>query len=73
MPIAPKKSRCCPIARSLAVLSERWKAIVVWHLLSGRKRYSDLLNLAAVVPEHILTQVLRPLAIDGGIQKTDAH
>ncbi len=63
----------CPIERTLAVLSGRWKAAVVWNLFSGRKRYSDLLRLAGGVPERVLTQVLHELSDDGVVQKAEGH
>ncbi len=45
MPADRKKLSLCPIERTLAVLSGRWKAAVVWSLFSGGQRYSDLLRL----------------------------
>jgi len=57
----------------LAVLSGRWKAVVVLNLFSGSKRYSDLLLLASGVSERVLTQVLHELEDDGVVQKTEGH
>lgn len=71
MPISRKTFPSCPIERTIAVLSGRWKAAVVWQLLSGSKRYSDLLRVVPGVPERVLTQVLRELADDGVIQKAE--
>jgi DNA-binding HxlR family transcriptional regulator len=73
MPVDRKRFSSCPIERTLAVLSGRWKAAVVWNLFSGSKRYSDLLRLALGVPERVLTQVLRELADDGVVRKTEGH
>lgn len=73
MPVNRKRFSPCPIERSLAVLSGRWKAAVVWNLFSGSKRYSDLLHLASGVPERVLTQVLRELTEDGVVLKVDGH
>ena len=35
--------------------------------------YSDLLRLASGIPERVLTQVLRELADDGVVRKTEGH
>jgi DNA-binding HxlR family transcriptional regulator len=73
MPVDRKRFSSCPIERTLAVLSGRWKAAVVWNLFSGNKRYSDLVRLASGVSERVLTQVLRELMDDGVVQKTDGQ
>ena len=73
MPVDRKRFSSCPIERTLAVLSGRWKAAVVLNLFSGSKRYSDLLRLASGVSERVLTQVLRELAEDGVVRKTEGH
>jgi len=73
MAVDRKSFSPCPIERTLAVLSGRWKGAVVWNLFSGSKRYSDLLRLAAGIPERVLTQVLRELADDGVVRKTEGH
>lgn len=70
MPVARKTFPSCPIERTLAVLSGRWKAMLVWQLFSGRKRYSDLLRVVPGIPERVLTQALKELAQDGVISKT---
>ena len=73
MPVDRKSFSSCPIERTLAVLSGRWKAAIVWNLFSGTQRYSDLLRLASGIPERVLTQVLRELADDGVVRKTERH
>ena len=73
MPVDRKRFSSCPIERTLAVLSGRWKAAVVLNLFSGSKRYSDLLRLASGVTERVLTQVLRELAEDGVVRKTEGQ
>ncbi len=73
MPADRKRLSSCPIERTLAVLSGRWKAAVVWDLFSGGKRYSDLLRLDSGMAERVLTQVLRELADDGVIRKIEGH
>ncbi len=71
MPADRKRLSTCPIERTLAVLSGRWKATVVWNLFPGSKRYSDLLRLCVGITERVLTQVLHELEVDGVVRKTD--
>ena len=73
MPVHRKRLSTCPIERTLAVLSGRWKAAVVWNLFSGKKRYSDLSRLTSGIPERVLTQVLHELADDGVVRKAEGH
>ena len=73
MPVDRKRFSSCPIERTLAVLSGRWKATVVWNLFSGGKRYSDLLRLDPGLAERVLTQVLHELEDDGVLQKIEGH
>jgi DNA-binding HxlR family transcriptional regulator len=73
MPVDRKNISVCPIERTLAVLSGRWKATVVWNLFSGSKRYSDLLHIAPGVSERVLTQTLHELEDDGVVQKTEGR
>lgn len=73
MPADRKRLSTCPIERTLAVLSGRWKAAVVWNLFPGSKRYSDLSRLCVGVTERVLTQVLHELEADGVVRKTDGQ
>lgn len=73
MPVDRKRFSSCPIERTLAVLSGRWKAVVILNLFSGSKRYSELQSFASGITERVLTQVLRELADDGVIEKTEGH
>lgn len=69
MPITRKKFPACPIERTLAVLSGRWKAMLVWHLFSGPRRYSELAQLMPDIAQRVLSQALGELQKDGVICK----
>lgn len=69
MPIARKTFPACPIERSVAVLSGRWKAMIVWQLLDSPKKYGELNQNIAEVSQRVLTQALRELEEDGVVKK----
>lgn len=50
-----------PAERTLKVISGRWKLIVLYHLLEGPKRLSELQKLVPGVSQKVLIQQLREL------------
>ena len=42
--MAKRYDQFCPIAHALSLVGERWALLVVRELLSGPKRYTDLVN-----------------------------
>ena len=35
----------CPVEATLTLISNRWKVLLLWHLLSGVKRFGQLQRL----------------------------
>jgi DNA-binding HxlR family transcriptional regulator len=56
-----KKLPTLPIERALRVISGRWKALILYHLLDGPKRLSELMRLIPSVNQKVLVQQLREL------------
>jgi DNA-binding HxlR family transcriptional regulator len=50
-----------PIERALKVISGRWKAVILYHLLGGPKRLSELRRLLPQISPKVLVQQLREL------------
>lgn len=50
-----------PIERALKVISGRWKAVILFHLLNGPKRLSELKRLMPRISQKVLVQQLREL------------
>jgi DNA-binding HxlR family transcriptional regulator len=50
-----------PIVRALKAISGRWKAVILYHLLSGPKRLSELQRLLPKISQKVLVQQLREL------------
>jgi DNA-binding HxlR family transcriptional regulator len=55
----------CPVERTLGVLSGRWKALILYNLVAGPRRFNELRRLIPAVTQRMLTQHLRELEGDG--------
>jgi DNA-binding HxlR family transcriptional regulator len=54
-----------PIERALGVISGRWKAVIIYALLSGPKRVCDLENQIVGISQKVLIEQLRVLEKHG--------
>jgi DNA-binding HxlR family transcriptional regulator len=59
----------CDVEATLSVIGGRWKAILVCHLLDGRKRFGELQRLTPNATERMITLQLRELEADGVISR----
>ena len=59
----------CPVECTLDVIGGRWKAIILFHLMDGTKRFGDLKRLLSKVTQRMLTLQLRQLERDGVIRR----
>src|SRR2546430_8628493 len=55
----------CAVARALERVGDRWTLLVVRDLLTGPKRFTDLMDRMAGITPKTLTQRLRDLEADG--------
>ena len=60
----------CPVEIPVEVLGGKWKAILVYHLLSGPQRNGELRRLVPAITQKMLTQQLRELEEDGIVIRT---
>ena len=60
----------CPAELTLQVVGGRWKIIIVWFLLKGTLRYSDLSRSMKGISHKMLSQQLRELERDGLLERT---
>ena len=60
----------CPVARTMELVGERWSLLVVRDLLTGPKRFTDLMERLGGITPKSLSQRLRELA-DGGVLVAD--
>lgn len=61
----------CGLDAALAIVSGKWKPLLVYFLLPGPKRYSELKRAARRVSDKMLIQHLKELETDGVVVRTD--
>jgi DNA-binding HxlR family transcriptional regulator len=59
----------CPVTYTLEKIGGRWKPIIIYNLLSGTKRYSELRKLIPAITEKMLIQHLKQLEADNLVQR----
>jgi len=55
----------CPVRSTLDVIGGKWKPVILYHLILGKKRYSELQKLIPEASQKVMTQQLRELTRDG--------
>ena len=59
-----------PVERTLKALSGRWKALIIYHLAGGDRRFSDLLARLVGISPQVLVRQLRELEAHGVVRRT---
>lgn len=62
--------RACTVSTTLEVIGGRWKAVIVFHLLGGMRRFSELQRYLPGVTQRVLTMQLRELEADAIVERT---
>lgn len=60
----------CPIETTLMLISNRWKVLILWDLLSGTKRFGELKKLMGGISQKVLTANLRQMEEAGLLTRT---
>src|SRR5690349_3386469 len=64
------KATNCPAEYTLRLIDGRWKIPLIFHLLPGAKRFSELLRALSGITQKMLTQQLREMERDGIVRRT---
>ena len=60
----------CPAESTAKLIGGRWKIVILWYLLHGVKRFSELQRALNGVSQKVLTQQLRDMERDGIVTRT---
>jgi DNA-binding HxlR family transcriptional regulator len=65
MAVSKKEISPCPIDAMLSVIDGRWKGTILWRLLDGPMRTSELARAIPQITERMLIRHLKELTGDG--------
>jgi DNA-binding HxlR family transcriptional regulator len=60
----------CPVEVAMQILGGRWRAVLIYYLLDGPKRFSDLRRDVPRISQRMLTLDLRELERFGLVRRT---
>lgn len=60
----------CPVEGALEQISGKWKGAILFHLLEGTMRFSELRDAIGGATARTLTKQLRDLESDGIVERT---
>src|SRR5262245_45035564 len=60
----------CPVETAMTVIGGRWRAVILFYLLQGTKRFSELRRAIPNISQRMLTQDLRGLEAAGIVART---
>ncbi|AXP47223.1 winged helix-turn-helix transcriptional regulator [Bacillus subtilis] len=59
----------CPVETTLDIIGGKWKGILLYHLIDGKKRFNEFRKLYPKITQRMLTLQLRELEQDGVIHR----
>lgn len=59
----------CPTSAAMELIGGKWKSVILFHLISGKKRYNELRKEIPTLNERTLSLQLKQLEADGLISR----
>ncbi|CAL1525030.1 putative HTH-type transcriptional regulator YybR [Bacillus subtilis] len=59
----------CPVETTLDIIGGKWKGILLYHLIDGKKRFNEFRKLYPKITQRMLMLQLRELERDGVIHR----
>ena len=66
--IYPNKEGC-PVEFTLDVIGGKWKGILFYHMIEGKKRFNEFRRICPSITQRMLTLQLRELEADGIVHR----
>jgi DNA-binding HxlR family transcriptional regulator len=63
----------CGLLLALAVIGGKWKALILWEMHTGPRRFGELKRGVPGISEKMLIQALRELEADGVVHREVFH
>ena len=60
-----KKIPDCPVEMTLQLIGDKWKVLIIRDLMSGTKRFNELMRSVSGITQKVLTSHLRAMERDG--------
>lgn len=60
-----KKMLDCPVELTLQLIGDKWKVLIIRDLMTGTKRFSELMRSVNGITQKVLTSHLRSMEADG--------
>ncbi|KUP36691.1 MULTISPECIES: winged helix-turn-helix transcriptional regulator [Bacillus] len=70
--IYPNKEGC-PVEFTLDVIGGKWKGILFYHMIEGKKRFNEFRKICPSITQRMLTLQLRELEADGIVHREVYH
>lgn len=65
METTDKKIPDCPVEMTLQLIGDKWKVLIIRDLLTGTKRFNELMRSVTGITQKVLTSNLRSLETTG--------
>ncbi len=59
----------CPIMGTIAMISDKWKVLIIYKLCLGTMRFNELMRALEGITQRVLTNQLRELEADGLVKR----